>query len=177
MGLQFPVLTSDRLILRQIKPEDAPVVLEGYGDTRVNLFMSVAYHTLEEVQVQLDWYTELLEKQTGIWWGICMKDTGQMIGNGGYHKWEHQHRCAELGYWLLPEYQGKGYAAEAVKVMLDYGFSSMDLHRIEAIVEGGNQASSLLLKRLDFDLEGIRKECEFIKGRFIDLEIWAKLNK
>jgi ribosomal-protein-alanine N-acetyltransferase len=99
-----------------------------------------------------------------------------MIGNGGFHKWEHLHRKAELGYWILPEYQGKGLAAEAISAMITHGFENMALHRIEAEVETENAPSSRILRKMGFELEGIKKECEYINGRFIDLEFWAKLN-
>ena len=173
----FPVLDTERLLLRRVSKEDAEVVLAGYSDPRINQFMSVAYHSLYEVKVQLDCYEKLLVDQSGIWWGICLKESGQMIGNGGFHDWHHQHRKAEIGYWLLPEFQGRGLASEAVNAMLNYGFDKMILHRIEAEVEVGNTASSALLTKNGFILEGIRKECEIINEKFINIEMWAKLEK
>ncbi len=173
----FPVLVTERLLLRRVSTEDAEAVLAGYSDPRVYQFMSVSYHNLQEIKVQLDWYERLLSAQSGIWWGICMKEGGQMIGNGGFHDWHHQHRKAELGYWLLPEFQGRGLASEAITAMINYGFAGMSLHRIEAEVETENTASSVLLRKLGFTLEGIKKECEFINERFVDLETWAKLEK
>lgn len=172
----FPVLQTERLVLRKITQNDASVVLAGYSEKRVNQFMSVSYHDIDEVQVQLDWYNSLLADESGIWWGICLKEDGQMIGNGGFHKWEHQHRKAELGYWVLPEYQGRGLAAEAINAMTKYGFGDMLLHRIEAEVDTENGRSSRILGKMGFTLEGIKKECEYINGRFIDLEFWAKIS-
>lgn len=171
----FPILETERLLLRQVTQVDAASVLAGYSDPRVYQFMSVSYHNMDEVQDQLSWYESLLADERGIWWGICTEVDGKMIGNGGFHKWEHQHRKAELGYWLLPEYQGKGLASEAISAMINYGFENMSLHRIEAEVETENSASSKLLDKMGFSLEGIKRECEFINGRFIDLEFWAKL--
>lgn len=173
--MDFPELLSDRLILRQIVNDDARVVLQGYSDARVNGHMSVSYHSLDEVQEQLTWYEELYNNHTGIWWGICLSSTGEMIGNGGFHLWHHTHRTAELGYWLLPEHQKKGYALEAMRAMILYGFNEMNLHRIEAIVDSGNHPSSALLKKLGFSLDGIRRECEFVNSKFVSLEIWSML--
>lgn len=174
--MSFPILKSERLYLRQVTNEDADIVLKGYSDSRVNHFMSVSYSSLEEVQVQLKWYEELYAQKTGIWWGICLNDSDEMIGNGGFHLWHQTFRSAELGYWILPEYQGNGYAVEAVQLMLKYGFYKMNLNRIEAIVEQGNQASSHLLAKLGFHLDGVRREAEWVREQFINLEIWSKLN-
>ena len=59
----FPALSTDRLQLRKVVADDAALVLKGYSDHRVNQYMSVAYHNLMEVQVQLEWYDELLSKK------------------------------------------------------------------------------------------------------------------
>jgi len=176
MNDKFPILESQRLQLRQVVGADAPVVLKGYSDVRVNKHMSVAYHSLEEVTTQLNWYGELFQNSTGIWWGICIRETGEMIGNGGFHLWNKKHRNAELGYWILPEFQGQGYASEAVKAMINFGFGHMDLHRIEAIVETENGPSSKLLKASGFVLDGIKRDCECINNKFVSLEIWSRLS-
>ncbi|MFZ1749171.1 MAG: GNAT family N-acetyltransferase [Saprospiraceae bacterium] len=173
--MNFPILHTARLILRQVLPSDAPIVLRGYSDPRVYQHMSISYHTLDEVQAQLDWYVELYTQHTGIWWGICLRDTGEMIGNGGFHLWSKKHLSAELGYWLLPDYQHLGFAKEAVSEMLRYGYQSMLLHRIEAIVEGDNTSSSRLMESLSFHLDGVRRACEWSGDKFIDLQIWSKL--
>lgn len=174
--MNFPILRTDRLILRQVKSEDAPVVLAGYSDPKVNQFMSVAYHNLSEVQVQLDWYNELYTNKAGIWWGFCLQDSGQMIGNGGFHLWNEKHRSAELGYWILPDFHRQKYASEAVHAMMKYGKETLNLHRVEAIVEAENQASSAMMSSLGFHLDGVRRECEYIDNRYISLEIWSKLS-
>jgi ribosomal-protein-alanine N-acetyltransferase len=151
-------------------------VLQGYHTPDMNKFMSVQYHSIEEVQVQLDWYEQLVTKQEGIWWGICLKETGEMIGNGGFHNWLQQHRIAELGYWILPAWQGKGYAQEAIAAMCKHAFTQMNIHRIEAIVEGENTASMNLLVKCGFIKESCRMECEIKNGRFIDLWCFALFN-
>jgi ribosomal-protein-alanine N-acetyltransferase len=58
---------------------------------------------------------------------------------------------------------------------LAYGFKELDLHRIEAVVEAGNDASGRVLRRYGFTHEGTLREAERKDGRWIDLEMWAKL--
>lgn len=176
MQQPFPQLVSDRLILRRVRPDDAPVVLAGYGNPEINRHMSVEYHSLEEVQVQLDWYESLWSGGSGLWWGFCLKQEGTMIGNGGFHSWNQQHKSAELGYWVLSEFQRQGYASEAIRLMCNHAFTHMDLHRIEAVVETDNLGSGNLLRKNGFTLEGIRRECEWKNNGFIDLQIWSRLS-
>lgn len=99
-----------------------------------------------------------------------------VIGNGGLHQYKQEHKCVELGYWILPEEQGHGYASEAIRSICAYAFTTMDVHRIEAIVEGENNASMQLLTKFGFAHEGARKECELKNGRYIDLHYFALLN-
>jgi [ribosomal protein S5]-alanine N-acetyltransferase len=173
----FPVLVTERLILRKVEETDAAAVLKGYSDPRVNQHMSVVYHSLEEVQVQLDWYNEIYNTGDGIWWAFSKKENPSVvIGNGGLHQHKREHKCIELGYWILPEEQGRGYASEAIRSICQYAFTVLDIHRIEAIVEGENNASMQLLTKLGFTHEGVRKECEMKNGRYIDLHSFALLN-
>lgn len=175
--MNFPVLQTERLLLRKVEQRDAPVVLQGYGDPLVNRYMSVAYNSLEEVQAQLDFYNSIYAEGTGIWWAICLKaDPSTVIGNAGLNNYRSHHRCIEIGYWLLPAFQGKGYAAECVKIICEYAFAQLDVHRIEAIIEGGNDASIKLLDKLGFTCEGTHKETEIKNGKYIDLTYYALFN-
>ncbi len=176
MEQSFPHLVSERLTLRRVVAEDAPVVLAGYSNPEVYRHMSVEYHSIEEVQVQLDWYESLWKGSLGTWWGICLNEDGTMIGNGGFHLWHQEHKSAELGYWILPKHQRQGYASEAIRLMCHHAFTQMGLHRIEAVVEVDNQASGSLLNKNGFTLEGTRRECEWKNNTFIDLQIWSRLS-
>ena len=67
--------------------------------------------------------------------------------------------------------------SEAVSAMIDFGFTSMGLNRIEAEVMPGNVASAQLLRKLGFQEEGIRRECGFWSGTFHDLALFALLKR
>ncbi len=173
----FPVLTTERLLLRKVEQTDAAAVLKGYSDPRVNQFMSVAYYSLDEVQEQLNFYESIFATGDGVWWAICNKENPAIvIGNAGLNHYRPSHKCIELGYWILPEEQGKGYAAEAIRSICDYAFTVLDVHRIEAIVEGKNTISMHLLAKLGFQDEGVHRECEIKNGRYIDLNYFALFN-
>jgi [ribosomal protein S5]-alanine N-acetyltransferase len=175
--MSFPVLQTERLLLRKVEQSDADAVLKGYSNPLVNRHMSVAYYTLEEVQAQLDFYNSIYETGTGTWWAICSKDDPSIvIGNGGLNNYRPQHRCVEIGYWLYPHAQGKGYAAEAVKAICRYAFTQLDVHRIEAIVEGGNEASTKMIEKQGFVYEGTHRECELKNNKYIDLIYYALFN-
>ena len=78
---------------------------------------------------------------------------------------------------LLPEYQGKGIVSEAVREAVKYGFNSMNLHSIEAIIAPENHGSAKVLEKNGFVKEAHLKENEFYDGRFLDTVIYSILNK
>ena len=115
---------------------------------------------------------ESLEK----WWAICDVLTNEFYGAIGLNDLKIEHKKAELGFWLLKEHWGKGYISEALPEICKFGFEKRKLHRIEAIVEQENTNSKKCLIKNNFLLEGTMKECEIKNGRYISLEIYAKLN-
>jgi [ribosomal protein S5]-alanine N-acetyltransferase len=164
-------------MLRQITAADKKALFEGLSDPVVIQYYGVSYRTMEEIQWQLDWFESLLRKKKGIWWAICFKETPeQLMGTCGFNNLKKEHKCTDMGYWLLPKAWNKGIMAECIQAIIAYAFTHMDIHRIEAIVEKGNDRSSHLLRKLQFTLEGINRECEIKNGTYIDLECYARLN-
>ena len=86
-------------------------------------------------------------------------------------------RRAEIGYDLTQKQWGKGYATEAVKAVIDFGFNRMNLNRIEATITPGNDASVQVLKKLNFTREGIVRERDLIKGQLEDGIIMSLLRR
>ena len=110
-------------------------------------------------------------------WGISFHETPEMIGNISFHRIEKENHRAEIGYMLHPKHWRQGIINEAMKAVLDYGFSVMNLHSIEANINPENVASSNLLKKRGFVKEAYYKENYFFDGKFIDTEIYSLLAK
>ncbi len=175
MFSEFPVLHTNRLLLRQITDADLPRVFEGLSRPEMIQFYGVSYNTPEETQIQMEWYRKLREEQTGTWWGITLAhQTESLIGAIGINNLNATHRNAEAGFWILPEFQQKGYMREAFSAVLQYLFTHTNLHRVYALVEPENGPSLSLLEKSGFVREGIQREVEWKNGRFIDL-IWFGL--
>jgi ribosomal-protein-alanine N-acetyltransferase len=123
----------------------------------------------------MKWYQNLVDSHSGLWFAI-MHETGEPMGGIGLNDYSKAHRNAEVGYWLLPEYWGKGVIKSVLPAILEFGFSTWNLHRIEALVEPENIASSKLLLNTGFTFEGTRRECELKGDTYISLEIYALLD-
>jgi ribosomal-protein-alanine N-acetyltransferase len=172
----FPELRTARFRLRRIVPADIDVVFRGLSDPAVIAHYGVSYETREATQRQMDWFEEIHSAGTGRWWGISGLEPGApLIGACGLNDICAEHCRGELGYWLLPDYWGRGIAAQCVGAMLEHAYGPMGLHRVAAEVEVDNHASRRLLDRLGFRHEGTRRGYERKHGSFIDLMIYARL--
>lgn len=171
----FPQLATERLLLQQILPEDQPFVFEGLSHPGVIRFYGVSYQTCNDTTVQMEWYRMLLADGSGIPWKIVRKEWGDNIGVAAVYGYKPEHRKAELGVWLLPQFWHKGYAREALREVIRFWQHEKHLHRLEAFVEAENPASCKLLERAGFGYEGLMKDCEIKNGRFISLKIYALL--
>jgi [ribosomal protein S5]-alanine N-acetyltransferase len=171
----FPVLQQAPVLLRRIRPSDQAAVFRGLSDPDVIRYYGVEYHSLADTKVQMDWYQDILRLGSGIWWAITTEADGELIGTCGLYNLQTQHCKAELGYWLLPRYWGRGLMQAALETVMAYGFDTLHLHRIEAYVETKNVASGRLLQKLGFRQEGTLHDTEIKHGRFISLDIYAKL--
>ena len=177
MAKDFPILKTNRLLLRQFVETDLENVFNGLSDSGVIKYYGVHFTSLEETKKQMAWFAELEKNGTGIWWAICSLNNRNFYGAGGLYYLNKKHMKAELGCWLIPEYWGKGMMTEVVPLLVEYGFSKMGLHRIEGFVETENINCKKAMQKLQFDHEGTMKDCEIKNGRFISLDIYARVKQ
>ncbi|MEM7036964.1 MAG: GNAT family N-acetyltransferase [Bacteroidota bacterium] len=173
MNSQDAVLQTQRLTLRPIVAEDQAHIFKGLSHPQVIPYYGVSFATFEATKEQMDWYANLVDTQTGIWWAVLDRETGAFLGAGGYNDWSQEHRKAEIGFWLLPEHWGKGVMQEGMGAIMDHGFREMRLHRIEGYVVAGNENCKRGLAKMAFHHEGTMRDCEVKDGAFISVDIFA----
>lgn len=174
---RMPPITTERFILKEIMQEDKAHIYQGLSDPRVTKHYAVHFPTLEATQEQMDWYADLKKHGTGLWWGIFDKATEEFCGAGGYNGLDKTHRKAEIGFWLLPAFWGQGIMPEVMPKIIQMGFEDLGLNRIEGFVEHSNTKCKSALAKIDFQLEGTMRQCEFKNGQYIDVDIYAKIRE
>ena len=168
---------TTRFDLREITQEDIAHIHKGLSNPEVTRYYAVHFPTLEATQEQMDWYADLKKNETGIWWGVIDKESGAFCGAGGYNDLDKANRKAEIGFWLLPEYWGKGIMKEVMPTLFRQGFEVLNLHRIEGFVDSDNEKCKRALEKINFKYEGTMHDCEFKNGAFVSVDIYALLNK
>ena len=171
----IPVLETERYILAGVEPADQEFVFRGLSDPAVIPFYGVSYSSFEETSSQMDFYASIWANQTGCWWKIIDRASNQPIGACGINNYQSAHEKAELGYWLLPLAWKKGVMKEVLPVVLAHLFTQWKLHRLEAVIEPGNDASIRLAQSLGFQFEGEMREAEIKQGRRINLQMYSLL--
>ena len=126
--------------------------------------------------MQIKFFADLEQNDTGIWWAVCAANNQTFYGAIGLNNLMKQHKKAEIGFWLLPDFWGSGIMSEAIPLVCDYGFYHLGLHRIEAIVETKNTNSKNIMEKMQFTHEGTMKDAEIKNAAFISLDFYAKLN-
>lgn len=177
LSTEFPTLFTDRLELRRIQSTDLQNIFSGLSNPQVIKHYGISFSTLEATQEQMDWYENHYNNGTGVWWAICSKEDGTFYGAAGFNDIHPQHKKAEIGFWLLPEYWSNGIIQEALPHTCNYGFEHIKLHRIEGFVESENSHCKKALEKMGFLHEGTLRACEWKNGKWIDVDIYAKINQ
>lgn len=177
--LPFPILKTERLLLRQVNNGDADQILSLRSNDEVMKYIPRPYlKNKEDALALIAMFDDKIENGIGINWGIAFLDEpNKLLGIIGHYRIKPEHYRAETGYMIFPEYNGRGIVTEALAKAVEYGFKEMKLHSIEAILDPENIGSEKVLLKNGFVKEAHLIENEFYEGRFLDTMIYSILNK
>jgi ribosomal-protein-alanine N-acetyltransferase len=171
------ILTTERLVLRDFVESDWEAVLAYQSDPRYLRF----YPWEERTEVGVRAFVQMFIDQqhetprSKFQLAITLRETGRLIGNCGLRRASPTAFQADMGYELAPEEWGNGYATEAARCMLDFGFGELGLHRIWATCLAENTASARVLERIGMRQEGRMRQDQWMKGRWWDTLLYSIL--
>ncbi len=170
----FPVLSTDRLILRQIVAKDVKEIFALRSDKQTMQYLDRPMATTEQDALALIQKIEKdLVNNDGITWAICLKTDSHLIGTIGFWRIIKEHFRAEIGYMLSPRFHRKGIMQEAMEVSLQFAFQKLRLHSIEANVNPKNLPSIKILEKNHFVREAYFRENHYFDGKFLDSAIYS----
>ena len=172
----FPILETERLLLRRVVNTDLNEMFELRSDTDIMKHIPrPILKNLEEAKEHIASIDAKIESSKRINWAITLKSNDKLIGVAGFHRIDTENYRAEIGYIIHPSHSGQGLISEIVKKIIDYGFNTMNLHSIEAVIAPENIASEKFLEKNGFVQEGFFKENQFFEGRFLDSVVYSLL--
>ncbi|MGE7693894.1 GNAT family N-acetyltransferase [Lysinibacillus sp. NPDC094177] len=174
----FPVLETERFILRKAQENDCLDLFELYSNESVVKYIPLEpFNSVEDTKSEMIWYEKIFEEQSGLRWVIEEPVTKKVIGTCGFLNYEKAHNRLEIGYDLIPSYWKKGIMKETLSTIIHFAFTKMNVNKIEAKVVPENITSIKLLEKLNFNQEGMLREHEFEKGNYVDLVIFSILKR
>jgi ribosomal-protein-alanine N-acetyltransferase len=174
--MNYPVqLTGPRVVLRQFRIEDVEDALSVVGDDKVTRFLSFDSRDRDATHTMLAGAIERaqLVPRTEYYLAATLPEDDRVIGFGRLGLGGV--RAAKLGYAIKASEWGKGYATEAARLLLDFAFGPLALHRVSAAIGPDNDASIALVKRLGFTYEGRLRDHVFTNGAWRDSLLYSVL--
>jgi len=175
--MSIPVLRTQRLILRPFEVDDAPLVQRLAGAAEVALTTQNIPHPYED-GVAEEWiatHDAAWEARRFLTLAVTTEPDG-LVGAVGLHI-DAWHRRGELGYWIGLPFWNRGHATEASAALLELGFGTLDLNRIQARHMTRNPASGRVMQKLGMKLEGVQRQYMLVRGRFEDIAMYAVLKE
>ena len=175
----FPILTTERLLLREIVADDAAALFAIHGNAEaMRWFGTDPLTDIQQARTLVETFADWRKlPNPGTRWAIQRKDEPQLLGSCALFKWNRGWKSCMLGYELAPCAWGAGFMTEALSAILPWGFEYMALNRIEAQVHPDNMASIKLLRAHGFVQEGRLREAGFWLGQHHDLLQFALLHR
>jgi ribosomal-protein-alanine N-acetyltransferase len=166
---------GERVTLRTVEREDAAFIQRSHANPEIRYPLGTVRHQNQH-QIE-DHFEEFIEDEQNASFLVCLdsedvgpghpeEDETAPIGvvNVIHVDWDRP----SLAYWLVPDYHGEGYGAEAVSLVIGYVFRTFDTHSVGAHAFDFNAASRGLLESLGFTQEGRAREARFIDGEYRD---------
>ncbi|MTI29959.1 GNAT family N-acetyltransferase, partial [Xanthovirga aplysinae] len=162
-------------ILKEIISSDIENIHRGLSNPNITKYYDVHFPTLEATKEQMEWYEDLKNSGTGVWWSIYDKEENQFCGAGGFNGLDKKHKKAEIGFWLLQEFWGKGIMKAVMPKLFEIGFTELNLNRIEGYVVSQNIKCKNALEKINFSYEGTMRESEIKNGEKISVDFYSIL--
>jgi ribosomal-protein-alanine N-acetyltransferase len=173
----FPVLQTERLLLRELIFTDAKNIFEVFSDPMVTQYYGLETFTdVEDAEQFIHSLDEGYEKGQCIRWGIVLQETGKLIGTCGFHAWSKTHRRTELGYELNREFWGMGYMSEVLQAILTYAHEELGFHRIGATIRPENKESIALVEKFGFQQDGLLRDYQRTSKGYFPLYMYSLIN-
>ena len=155
----FPLLTTERLVLRRVTVNDDKEIFFQRSDKSMNKYVGNALaQTIDDARAWMGKIDTIIDTNEGISWGVTLKGDDKLVGGFCYWNWEKEQEKAEIGFSIYPQHQNKGLMQEILQTGLKFGFEYMGLKTIEAYTHLENAASIKVLEKSGFRFKGMSAE-------------------
>ena len=160
---------TERLILRRFAYTDDDAMLRNWiADEKIqSLYSEPVYATKAEVRALLDKYIGSYEREDYYRWAVIEKQSGECIGQIAYFLVDSKNHFAEIEYCIGSAFQCRGYATEAAKAVIAYGFERIHLHKVQICTKTINAPSKRVIEKCGLTYEGTLRDYFFMNGEYV----------
>lgn len=147
----FPVLTTERLTLRQLSIDDKESVFELRSDEEINRYLD--RDPSKSIDDAVKFITRIngsIQNNSSLYWVISLAETKEFAGTICLYDFSAENNSCEIGYELMTKFQGQGIMQEAIKAVIDYAFRTLSVGKIIACTHSENERSTKLLLKFNF---------------------------
>jgi len=161
-------IETERLILRRFEYTDSDAMLKNWvADEKIQyMYSEPVYTTAEAVKELLDKYIGAYASSDYYRWAIIEKAAGECIGQIAYFLVDSKNHFAEIEYCIGADFQCKGYATEATKAVIAYGFNNINLHKVQICTKTINYPSKRVIEKCGFTYEGTLRDYFYMNGKY-----------
>jgi RimJ/RimL family protein N-acetyltransferase len=140
---EFEPLVTERLVLRRSRPEDAGPISAYRSDPNVNRYQGWDRTDPEGIRAEIMEMESRAPGGGGGWvqFTVEERDGGRLVGDVGISAVDGEPGVAKIGYTIAPAFQGRGYATEAVRALVEYAFETLGAERVRAFAAAENVPS------------------------------------
>ncbi len=173
-GMRNPFLIGEKIYLRPLERDDAPTLLPWVNDPDV--IATLIMYTPKNLQSEIDFIERAYKSDTDIVLGIALKGSDKLIGTTGLHRIDWKNRHCMFGILIGDKTEwGKGYGTETTRLMVNYAFGTLGMHRVWLHVYEYNQRAIRAYEKAGFIREGVLREDRYHNGRFFNTIVMGLL--
>ncbi len=172
-------IETERVILRRFEYSDADNMLRHWiSDPLVQaLYCEPIYANHREVTELLNKYISSYAKTDYYRWAVILKETNECIGQVAYFLVNSDNHFGEIEYCIGRAFQKKGLATEITKAIIQFGFETVNFHKIQVCHKEGNQGSQKVIEKCGFKYEGTLRDFFYTDGNYVDRLYYSLLKE
>ncbi len=175
--MQNPFLIGDSVYLRPIEVEDAPHFVEWLNDSEVRCYLARNFPPLN-LGRELEWIENLYKDRNSVTFGVVLKESDKLIGSTGFGNVDWRNRRAGFGIVIGDKTEwSKGTGTEATKLVVRYGFDTLNLNRIFLHVFDHNPRAMRAYEKAGFVREGVLRQDRYVNGAYRDAIVMGILRE
>lgn len=172
----FHELEGENIYFKPLSINDADKVHSYASDEDVSRY--IGWRLMKTLNETSEYVEEMIRRVlagTHLYASVVLKSTNEIIGTAMIFNFNREANHAEIGYVFHKDYWGKGYGTEAVELMSNFAFETLNLHKLHACVVDGNVGSARILEKNGFEMEGRIKDYYFIEDMYYNELIFGRL--